>query len=370
MPAIDLVPFVDALTDPLKKLAGHQEFRGVIGWFCTYTPIELIHAAGFIPMRIAGGPLRVEHADSLCPGFVCPYLRTSLEQAMRGQYDDLVGVVTGYTCDAACGMINIWGENIPHRLNYTIPLPYNDGEAATAFYRATLEEFVERLASVGGVVTEDSLTNSLDLYHDIRALLTKLSELRSSGRLGLSAREYYAVVGAGVCLPPEEYYTLLLSLFDALPEDPPLSRKGISILVSGSLIEEPGVYDIIEKAGGRIVADDLCTGYRFIDPIDGEGPTPMDRLIDRYMHRLPCPSRSVIGDRTVPILESIHRSGARGVVFLFQKFCTPHLADYPYLSGELKKDGIPSLLVEMEETGVSEGQMLTRLQGFFEMIGE
>ncbi len=129
------------------------------------------------------------------------------------------------------------------------------------------------------------------------------------------------------------------------------------------------IYDIVEAAGGRTAADDLCTGYRFIDPADGSGRTPMDRLIDRYQRRFPCPARSVVGDRHAPVRKLIERAGAKGVVFFFQKFCTPHLADYPALCEDLKGAGIPVLLVEIEESGINEGQLTTRLEGFFEMIG-
>lgn len=53
---------------------------------------------------------------------------------------------------------------------------------------------------------------------------------------------------------------------------------------------------------------------------------------------------------------------------MLQKFCTPHLADYPTLSNELRKEGVPSILIEMDETWQMEGQLKTRIEGFFEML--
>ncbi|MCX5997969.1 MAG: 2-hydroxyacyl-CoA dehydratase family protein [Chloroflexi bacterium] len=117
------------------------------------------------------------------------------------------------------------------------------------------------------------------------------------------------------------------------------------------------------------MADDLCNGYRFCEPADGSGKDPMERLIDRYIHRFPCPARATIEDRVPRVRELVERSGARGVIFLFQKFCTPHLADYPALAAELKNGGIPVLLVEMDESGNIEGQLKTRFEAFFEIIG-
>jgi benzoyl-CoA reductase/2-hydroxyglutaryl-CoA dehydratase subunit BcrC/BadD/HgdB len=128
------------------------------------------------------------------------------------------------------------------------------------------------------------------------------------------------------------------------------------------------IFDLVENAGGRVVADDLCNGYRFCYPADGTGTDPIERLIDRYMKRLPCPSRSVIEDRNIHFKKLINWSGAAGVIFIFQKFCTPHLADYPAIAEELKKDSIPVLQVEIDEVGASLGQLKTRFQAFFEMI--
>jgi benzoyl-CoA reductase/2-hydroxyglutaryl-CoA dehydratase subunit BcrC/BadD/HgdB len=366
---INLGPFVEAVQNRTERLSRHAEKQKVFGWFCTYTPIELIHAAGFLPVRINGGQIRIENASSLVPNFVCPYMRTSLERALRGEFKYLSGVIQGYTCDVPCGMMNIWEENIGHGLYHTVPLPYNDNESSRLFYRQTLNELVDKLASVGGKMDSASLTRSLDLYRDLRNNLLCLHEMRMQGRLSLRASDFYTIAEAGFCLPPEEYNKLLIDLIAAVGDEKPGQEKGVPVLVSGSLVEQMWIFDLLEAAGGRVVADDLCNGYRFCEPADGTGSDPMGRLIDRYMHHFPCPSRSNVNDRIVSFMPLAERSGAKGVIFLFQKFCTPHLADYPALSGELKKMGIPSLLVEMDESGNIEGQLKTRFEAFFEIIG-
>jgi len=40
----------------MKRLeAVSSKGKKIIGYFCTYTPIEIIHAAGFLHVRILGG---------------------------------------------------------------------------------------------------------------------------------------------------------------------------------------------------------------------------------------------------------------------------------------------------------------------------
>jgi benzoyl-CoA reductase/2-hydroxyglutaryl-CoA dehydratase subunit BcrC/BadD/HgdB len=366
---IDFGPFVEAVANRTERLTRHAEKQKVLGWFCTYTPIELIHAAGFLPVRIYGGTITVELAGNLVPNFVCPYMRTSLERALRGEYRYLSGVIQGYTCDISCGMMNIWEANTGIGLFHTVPLPYNTGESARAFYRNTLNELIDKLAGAAARITSAALGRSLDLYAEIRSNLLRLHDLRLRNVFVPSASEFYTMMEAGFSLPPEEYLKLVTNLVSAVETGKVAPAKGIPVLVSGSLVEQMWIFDLLEACGGRVVADDLCNGYRFCDPADGSGTDPMERLIDRYMHRFPCPSRSTIEDRVPRVRELVEKSGAKGVIFLFQKFCTPHLADYPALSEALRNDDIPVLSIEMDESGNIEGQLKTRFGAFFEMIG-
>ena len=67
--------------------------------------------------------------------------------------------------------------------------------------------------------------------------------------------------------------------------------------------------------------------------------------------------------------ELVERANAKGVLFLPQKFCTPHLADHPILVEDLRAAGIPSTVIELDETSINEGQIRTRVQAFVEMLG-
>jgi benzoyl-CoA reductase/2-hydroxyglutaryl-CoA dehydratase subunit BcrC/BadD/HgdB len=373
---ISLEKFKDAVEKMDEKLeAVSSGGKKVFGYFCTYTPVEMIHAAGFLPVRIAGGQGRVEHADSLTPNFICPYVRRATERALEGRYDYLAGVIEGYTCDVVCGAVNVWEDNFEGELYHTIPLPYDDYPADREFFRAVLEKLKERLGSVGGNVTDESLEASLSLYGKIRGIVLRLVEMRKKGSLPLTAAEFLTVVLAGFVTPPEDYLSMLEGLSAEIEkrgknvETKTKTSGGIPVLISGSLVEEPGVLEILEESGGVIVADDLCTGFRNFYPEGGEGKTPTERLVDRYINRYPCPSRSRTGVRVPRLVELVRDSGARGVVFFFQKFCSPHLADHPVAVEALKKEGIPQIAIEMEETGIMEGQLRTRLEGFFEMIG-
>ncbi|MCD4727377.1 MAG: 2-hydroxyacyl-CoA dehydratase family protein [Pirellulales bacterium] len=372
MPPVSIQPFREAIKSKKQKYELHAAHGNkILGYFCTYTPVELIHAAGFLPMRLMGESTVIAKADTLTPNFICPFLRRTLEDALNGEYDFLSGVVQGYTCDAACGLINIWEENIGGEVFHTLPLPYNDNPDARRFFRSVVLEFTEKLNRAGGRFSEGSLSESLALYGEIRRMVLDLYRLRYDGRLPLNAKDVFTVVNAGFVMPPETYRDELVKLMSAInTTDTAATGRGIPVLVSGSLVEDARVLDILEESGGKVVADDLCSGLRHFQPADGKGDGPLDRLADRYIRRAPCPARARAVDRAPYLADLIRKSDARGVVFLLQKFCTPHLADLPILNETLKIEGIPSIVLEMEETGIMEGQLRTRLESFFEMIGD
>lgn len=363
-----IVPFYETVAKgdaQLVELA--EQGNRLMGYFCTYTPVELLHASGFVPIRIMGGADKVEKAYNLVPDFICPYLRKAVERGLNGYYRNLSGIVQGYTCDVTCGLTNIWEENIGGEVFHILPLPYVNQPESRSYLRSGIADLVEKLERAGGSFSEQKLEATLNLYARIRILMLGIFALRHQRRLNLSASELLYVVNAGFITPPERYCRMLIELMEALPETAG-TNDGIPVLVSGSLIEDPEFLGIVEESGGLVVADDLCTGFRNFDPADGKEGDPVDRLIDRIMNRFPCPTRSSAEDRLPRLLDLMKRSGAKAVVFLIQKFCTPHLGDHPTLKDGLAKLNIPSIVIEMEEGGTMDGQNRTRLVSFFEML--
>lgn len=365
-----IVPFQNALAEGPNNLQVSAD-RGtkVIGYFCTYTPVEIIHACGFLPIRIMGGPGGVEKAYSLAPDFICPFMKRALEKAMSGRYRFISGLVQGYTCDVACGMVDIWKENIGGDLFHQLPLPYNDTPEARVYLKDELLTFVRKAEAVGGRFSPEKLRAALDLYETIRLSMLKLFELRHTARLPLSAADLHTVIQAGFVTEPTVYLKLLHELHSQLAHLSLSSGYGVPVLVSGSLIESAACLNAIESMGARIVADDLCSGYRHFQPAGGMGNDPLEQLMDRYLNRFPCPTRSRAAERYHYLEDLVKRSGAKGVVFLLQKFCTPHLADEPMLSQRMQEKGIPTIRLEMDESWQITGGLQTRLQGFLELLG-
>lgn len=364
-----MAPFRETLLNR-RQILQETAARGrkIIGYFCTYTPIEVIHASGMLPVRIWGGTGQTEKAFNLVPSFICPYMRLAMEKALGDEFSFLSGIVQGYTCDVACGLVNVWKGNIPGELYHSLPLPYNDSPESRAFLKAGMDELIEKLTAVGGSFSAEALGRSNELYGKIRGMLSALHGSRMQGSPGLSAADLNVVMQTFFNTPPELFLSMLERLTGDLPGDMSDLRGGVPVLVSGSIVEDEGVMTLIEDLGFSVVADDLCTGLRAFTPVSCPGSSPMDQLVDRTITRFPCPSRSRPPQR-IPLLQDLVRaSGAKGVIFLFQKFCTPHLADLPLVTRALTDVGIPSILIEMDGENGLEGQAATRLETFAGML--
>jgi benzoyl-CoA reductase subunit C len=118
-----------------------------------------------------------------------------------------------------------------------------------------------------------------------------------------------------------------------------------------------------------VVWDDFCTSTRYFEGVVDETGDPIQALAQRYLNRVVCPAKhSGLYDRGNYLIEKVRENRAQGVIFLFLKFCDPHAFDYPYMKAMLDKEGIPSLMVEIEDQIASEGQLRTRCEAFMEML--
>ncbi|MBC8248998.1 MAG: 2-hydroxyacyl-CoA dehydratase, partial [Anaerolineales bacterium] len=86
------------------RYPGHR----AMGYFCTYVPEEIIHAAGFAPLRILSGREIPSRADAHLQSYTCALCRSALDQALRGNLSFLQGVVFPHTCDTIQALADIW----------------------------------------------------------------------------------------------------------------------------------------------------------------------------------------------------------------------------------------------------------------------
>lgn len=331
-----------------------------IAWFCAYTPLEILEAAGFRPVRLLGDPRELESADALLHPALCPYVRACLAQAMRGEVPPNAVFVN--SCDGMRRLHDAWRDLYPRSFSLLLDLPRKVDERGREMLRREYRRLLEALSNLRGkAVTEEDLQEAC-----LRVEARRLAYLRSAG--GLSGRlrlDLAQNLQRGEVEPP-------------LPRVPPggeegvLRGNGVPVVVSGNLLNPDGLISHLESTGARVVWADLCNGDRAFSPSalpqGRDLPELIRSLADRYLDRHPCARMSDRGMRYELLLEAVRSTGARGVIYAALKFCDSYLYDFPRVRERLMREGIPLLRLESDYADGHAGQLMTRVEAFLEMI--
>jgi len=345
----------------------------VFGYFCTYFPEELLHAAGILPVRILGMKENVSLADSHIQAFVCSLVRTALDAALKKKLDFFDGVVFPHSCDSIQNLADIWRQNIPTAFTDVVVMPvWVDISEAEDYLTEEISRFKRKLEEHLAIeISDDNIAKSIQIYNDNRAALIDLYALRRENPGVISAKKVLDIVLASTCMRKEDHTVMVRELLENLSSAPTKDGDSIRIVLYGNACDHPDIMDLFEEIDAWVVDDDLCTGSRYFLGIEPSSGDPVRSLARRYLERIPCPSKHSTGfDRRQYLVDMVKQSKADGVVMLILKFCDPHDFDYPDIAKKLTESEIPHLLIQTEIQPGSIEQARTRLQAFAEILKE
>jgi len=368
----EMAPFAAVCADYYRPAREAAE-RGakIAGFMCSYSPQELLHAAGYFPVRILGRAGNTPRADELLQAYACSFARSTLDSALAGEFNFLSLAMFSHTCDTMQNVADLWRRNRPETPTIIVSTPtLTEGPAARKFYCRELERVRARLEELAGPISDDGIRDSMRLYARHREAMQRLYALRRAHPERLSAQQMLSVVLAAFLtrredhLPHVEKLVTSLESFENAPALP-----GARVLVAGSVCQSLAFMEVIESAGCTVVDDDLCMGSRsFSMPAVEEGE-PLDMLSQMYLARTPCPAFHKPGfDPGHHILKKAQEAKANGVIFLLTKFCDPWLFDQVRINRVLEDAGIPVLTLEIEQHLPPSEQMRTRAQAFAELL--
>ena len=353
------------------EIASHlPKDRAPIGFFCPFVPEELIHAAGALPFRLMGTPIKMSHVQAHLPPNCCHLVKSSLESLLQGELPFLKGIVFSHTCDVMQGLADIWALQgcIPLQFNLMMPSRL-DSELPRTFLKAEIDRFKKFLESNVGGITPQSLKASIHLFNEIRRKLQEIYNHRPKWPTQISGSDFARMIRAGYLMDRQRYLQLLDDLLKALPEKTGEGGNLVPVFLAGNMTHSDSYFSLIEEAGAIIVQDDLCSGTRFLRLMVPEDVDPIEGLTDRYLTSFLCPTKyKGIHAHAETLLAEVQKSGAEGVIFLLYKYCETHFFDYPDLKQALESKGIPTLLLEVEDPSYSIEQLKIRVQAFVEML--
>ena len=337
-------------------------------------PEPLVHAAGMLPVVLLGNEEEVTLANAHVEMHQCGYIRSLVDLALKDKLafcDELLFHDCCHIVRMLVDALHTYKEGIP-KAKFAYFSPLLEYETAQRYTASEMEKLKDTLQAISGnTITDEKLSESIRLFNRIKKLLVRLYDIRREKPGILSGWDVTQTVAAGMVMPREDYAVKLEELVDLVAALPAPETKGVPVVVHGSLCERcsRSVLEEIEACGGVIVDDDLYVGSKYFNTLYKEELAPMEALLDAYLHRVsPCPTRYEERDPGDYLAEVYNRSGAKGIIMVVVKFCEAH--DYLYFTAHRRFEqlGIPEMLVETVHEGAAEGQLKTRLQGFFEKL--
>ena len=348
----------------------------VIGYFPVYAPLEIIHAAGMLPVGLngAGDQLDIQYADARFGSFICSIIKTTLEMGLTNHLAPLDGLLFSSICDSARNLCFVMKRNFPDIYTDFLHLPHNaSSESSTAFLVTEYRRLIENLERIGGTpVTDRALNDAIEAYNENRRLTRELYDERASNPHLIRASELYALIRAGNFLPVDKHTALLRETLQSLPSRTGKRRDSIRIVIEGSFCEQPplDLIRIIEEAGCYIVDDDFVLGPRWFSSDVAVNGEPLKALADSYVNRSVYSSvrHDWRNPRHKQLIEKARRRKADAVLLLIAKFCEPAYFDYVLFKQELEKEKIPHLLMEFEEKMFTFERLRTEIETFVESL--
>lgn len=359
--------------------------RKMFGWIGYHIPEEIAYALDFIPVRIAiGGDDRlVEIGARYASSKTCVFLR-ELIGAYAENNDPYIQQTDVVALDASCLQNFRAAELIEYffkRDVVVLGVPRNFyWEEGKAYFINEALEFTRLLEErAGAKVDPGRLAEAVELFANIRAALKSIYAYQAAKENVISWEEVYDVIQAGYVLDKREYLSLLeltLEELKQLQPDPVAGKSKpdeVRIFLSGSVIP-PGdrkLIRIIERAGGRIVGDDLWSGILPYLDLNIEEITPAGVALG-YLNRTPHAALPYLDLESDGRLKKLHEltaeSKAQGVIYHTLRYCDPFTFKAKETKDVLAESQIPLLEIHTEYAGSDYEAIRTRVEAFVEMI--
>jgi benzoyl-CoA reductase/2-hydroxyglutaryl-CoA dehydratase subunit BcrC/BadD/HgdB len=342
-----------------------------MGWFCSYTPLEILYAAEFQPFRITGHSDTIKKADSFMHPNMFQYVRSWLDTALAGGYEHLQGAVFVNSCDAMRRLHDAWRKYVSQGFIFIIDLPRGRSNEHCGYFQNELVKLKKSLEKHYSIdITDNALKQAVKVLEKSRSLYHELNDLRKQSPPLISGKEMMQIASRFFTEHPDRWNHSTEALIKQKKGERPSAVFKPRILLSGSPIHNPEIIGFIEECGLDVLYEDLCSGSRFFDLTVEDTGDPLSDLSYAYLNKPPCSRMLMIEERVKNIVNVAEEFDVRGIIHHSLKFCDTYLYDVPELKRHLADNGLKVLLVEGDCTLGSFGQLKTRIEAFAEVLND
>ena len=352
----------------------------VIGYLSALCPIEILTAAGVVPIRLKGNVSEaVTKADAYMETMICPFVRNVFDAALKGSYGYLDGVVLSHQCDSIDRTYDVWNYNLGFPYWHFINYPHVADDPSIEFANEILRIFIRSLEKfTGRKITDKALGEAVRAHNENRQAMRALYDLRKESAPRITGTEMMKVLVAAMSLPVDESTALIKSITEEVIKRAPGSNaKSARIMLVGDQIDDVAIVNAIEGADAFLVMDDLSTGSKmYWGDVDATAD-PVQGITERYLKKLKFPTTFVSAGNTYAenlearfghMREYIREFKVNGAILFIYKYCDPYGFEVPAMKSFIESTGTPVLNIEDEYSTSSLGRVKTRIEAFLEMI--
>ena len=369
--------FQEVAYNPGKQLASFKaQGKKVIGVLPYYAPEELVYAAGMVPMGMWGSNNKtIVRAKEYCATFYCTIAQLALEMLLDGTMDQLDGLITPTICDTLRPMSQNFRVSIGDKIP-TIFLAHPQNRFAPWGLQFCVDQYTnvkKMLENIAGKeITSEDIRNAIKVYNASRAARREFVKLASDHCDVVTPTLRSAVLKASYFMLKDEYTEKLVALNNELKALPVCDWKGVKVVTSGIIVDNPTLLKIFEDNKIAIAADDVAHESRSFRVDASEEGDPMMALAQQFADQdyevLLYDPQSAQNRRGEFVANMVKESGAQGLILFMQQFCDPEEMEYPYLKKALDAANIPHIKLGVDQQMRDFGQASTAIQAFADVL--
>ena len=369
--------FAAVAANPKAQLNKYKaEGKKCIGVLPYYAPEELVAAAGMVPFGMWGSNKKtISRAKEYCATFYCTIAQLALEMLLDGTMDQLDGIITPTICDTLRPM----SQNFRVAMKDKMPcifLAHPQNRFAPWGLQFCIDQYTnvrKELDKIAGhEMTDEDIRAAIKVYNKARAARREFVKLANDHCDVISATKRSAVLKAAWFMTKAEYTEKLEALNEELKALPVCDWKGVKVVTSGIVCDNPELLKIFDENNIAIAADDVAHESRAFRVDASEEGDPMMALAQQFADQdyevLLYDPQSSKNRRGEFVANLVKESGAQGLILFMQQFCDPEEMEYPYLKKALDEAGIPHIKLGVDQQMRDFGQAATAIQAFADVI--
>lgn len=351
----------------------------LVGYLCSYTPLEVIDAAGASAVGLCGTSDEViPTAERVLPSNLCPLIKSTYGFAYSQKcpftyFSDLI--VGETTCDGKKKMYELLADLKP---THILHLPQSRRRAYER--EGWIEEVCllkERLERLYGIeITDEDLRAAARRRNRLRRALCSMFELQQLDPPAMSGVELMSTMFAGTFSFDIDEFTAKIEALVAQKRaayeagKSPIPQDAKRILITGCPVG--GVINkigrTIEQNGGVVVYADDCSGERTMRMlVDEDAEDTIAAIADRYLE-INCSVMTPNDGRRDNTLAMVEKYRVDGVIDSVLTACHTFNVESALMERAMDGAGMPYMKIETDYSQGDLGQIETRIAAFIETL--